>query len=489
MKFTVAVSAMLASVKAQEWEEMTAADRAGMMEMEGYNNPTLDLVDGIEELGEGLQEIADSFYENPEAFLSEIESALVGGCYADMEREAQQMEEGQQALEQAWAELTRRADEQGARVLNQRRVSERRWDRVQEFVDALNEFGTDPSGYMDMGREMATEQKRSQCDQFAYIMAEWKEKVLRDLEERDEWEVLNLAEAGCVDGEAVDSFGDGCAWYINNPDSCGNFDHELFTAATECCACGGGLTPEPECADTNNGFGDVGGDQCDWYERNPGSCGAYDTADFKANQMCCTCGGGSTAAQPACTDTNNGFGDSGGDKCDWYVEREGSCGAYDTVDFIAAEMCCACGGGASGPLEVPEWRIDLDYDQADRYSAELEAAYREHHAQVADILTRWQAARDEVDQHYWNEELLPVLADGERLDERTMRTLVTWVAEGTQIKGRPLVEVFPEVEEWMLENYNPDGRTLIETFRMESMPMNLSKDSSDGGSDWWPFNL
>ena len=89
MKFTVAVSALLASVKAQEWEEMTAADRAGMMEMEGYNNPTLDLVDGIEELGEGLQEIADSFYENPEAFLSEIESALVDGCYADMEREAQ----------------------------------------------------------------------------------------------------------------------------------------------------------------------------------------------------------------------------------------------------------------------------------------------------------------------------------------------------------------------------------------------------------------
>ena len=57
-----------------------------------------------------------------------------------------------------------------------------------------------------------------------------------------------------------------------------------------------------------------------------------------------------------------------------------------------------------------------------------------------------------------------------------MRTLVTWIAEGTQIKGRPLVEVFPEVEDWMLHNYNPEGSTLIETFRMEEMPMNLSEE-------------
>lgn len=51
-----------------------------------------------------------------------------------------------------------------------------------------------------------------------------------------------------------------------------------------------------------------------------------------------------------------------------------------------------------------------------------------------------------------------------------MRTLVTWVVDGTEIKGKPLIEVFPEVEEWMLENYNPEGRTVVESFRMESMP-------------------
>jgi len=326
------------------------------------------------------------------------------------------MAEGQEQLEAAWEEATWRAREaEGARLVSSAPRDVRDiWVPVQDFIDGLNEFGRDPSGYMDMGREMQTAQKKQQCDDFAMIMAEWKQKVLDDLQTRDEW-ALNLAQDGCVSGEAVDSFGDSCDWYISMPDSCGNYDHEFFTAALECCACGGGSTAEPECADTSNGLGDRAGDGCEWY-----------AADNQA----------------------------------W-------CGQYDTLDFVANEMCCACGGGSSGPLSVPEWNIDLDYAQADVYAAELEEAYEAHHARMVDVLTRWKQARDEVDQYYWNEELLPVLAEGERLDERTMRTLVTWIADGTEIKGRPLVEVFPDVEEWMLDNYNPEGRTVIETFRME----------------------
>ena len=243
-----------------------------------------------------------------------------------------------------------------------------------------------------MGREEASRQKQQQCDDFAMIMAEWKAKVLADLEERDEWEegwnLAHLADADCVSGDGVDTFGDGCDWYAANPGSCGTFDHDLFKAAEECCACGGGAIAE--CEDTNNGFGDVGGDKCDWYEANPSSCGAYDTANFIAEAMCCVCGGGSTAPEPvACSDTNYGAGDVGGDGCDWYAANPSSCGAYDTDFFNAGAMCCACGGGEGGPLSVPEWNIDLDYDQAERYSAELEAAYRAHHERMADIITRW----------------------------------------------------------------------------------------------------
>ena len=70
---------------------------------------------------------------------------------------------------------------------------------------------------------------------------------------------------------------------------------------------------------------------------------------------------------------------------------------------------------------------------------------------------------------------MPVLIEGEKLDDKTKRALVTWIAEGTQIKGQPLVDVFPEVREWMLENYDPEGATFIEQFRMEEMPMMLQE--------------
>ena len=383
-------------------------------------NVMLDIMEGVEEVGEALQDVADTFYEDPEAFLTEIETTLVTGCYEDADREAQQMAEGQRQLEAGWEELTWRAREvEGTRLARPSMPPSERWQPVQDFIAGLNEFGTKPSEYMTMGREWQTAQKKQQCDDFAMIMAEWKQKVLDDLQTRDEWG-LNLAHDGCVSGDAVDNFGDGCDWYVGMPDSCGNYDHEFFTAAVECCACGGGSALEPECVDTNNGLGDTAGDTCEWYAANQAYCGQFDTADFKAK-----------------------------------------------------DMCCACDGGSGGPLSVPEWNIDLDYAQADIYADQLEQEYEAHHARMVDVLTRWKAARDEVDQYYWNEELLPVLAEGERLDERTMRTLVTWIADGTEIKGKPLVEVFPEVEEWMLDNYNPEGRTVIETFRMDSMPMML----------------
>ena len=37
--------------------------------------------------------------------------------------------------------------------------------------------------------------------------------------------------------------------------------------------------------------------------------------------------------------------DSYGDGCEWYYDSESSCGAFDTAYFIADELCCACGGG------------------------------------------------------------------------------------------------------------------------------------------------
>jgi len=46
-----------------------------------------------------------------------------------------------------------------------------------------------------------------------------------------------------------------------------------------------------------------------------------------------------------CTDTNNGATDEYGDGCWYYIPYPEDCGRYDDNDFVAASVCCACGGG------------------------------------------------------------------------------------------------------------------------------------------------
>ena len=97
---------------------------------------------------------------------------------------------------------------------------------------------------------------------------------------------------------------------------------------------------------------------------------------------------------PDCADKAYGATDSGGDSCDWYINREGSCGAYDSETFHASSMCCACGGGETF---TPEWRIDLDYEQGDTYAEELDSAYRMYIDEINMITSAWKQDRDAID--------------------------------------------------------------------------------------------
>ena len=85
------------------------------------------------------------------------------------------------------------------------------------------------------------------------------------------------------------------------------------------------------------------GDGCSWYNSNTGSCGEHDDDGFRANKMCCSCGGG-------CTDADNGKTDQ------WQrmqlLINTGSCGDHDD-DFKVNEMC-SCGGGDSEEEETVE---------------------------------------------------------------------------------------------------------------------------------------
>ena len=108
---------------------------------------------------------------------------------------------------------------------------------------------------------------------------------------------------------------------------------------------------------TNNGILDDGDDDCEDYVGNEHWCGRYDTWNFKSLDMCCACGGGNTDPEklPQCVNTNNGAVDVFGDGCDEYVGRDMYCGKYDLPDFKARDMCCTCGGGKiEQPAPEPE---------------------------------------------------------------------------------------------------------------------------------------
>ena len=125
----------------------------------------------------------------------------------------------------------------------------------------------------------------------------------------------------------------------------------------------------PACFDTDyysdiRGFYSDGrsfGENCGYYATNDttkADCGRYDTDAFRSSEMCCACGGGLTRevsipiVEPVCQDSNTDTAmreitDSYGDGCAWYESKISNtfCGEFDTDQFFAEEMCCACGGG------------------------------------------------------------------------------------------------------------------------------------------------
>jgi hypothetical protein len=50
-----------------------------------------------------------------------------------------------------------------------------------------------------------------------------------------------------------------------------------------------------------------------------------------------------------------------GDDCSWYEDYPSGCGYWDTADFEAEDMCCACAGGTGGDLHKDLWDCDDDW--------------------------------------------------------------------------------------------------------------------------------
>ncbi len=157
----------------------------------------------------------------------------------------------------------------------------------------------------------------------------------------------------CTNDDSIsDSYGDTCSsWYDAYPSSCGSYDTDEFIAAELCCVCGGGFSDDGSLDDGgDDGSLDDGGD--DGSLDDGGDDGSLDDGGDD----------GSSDGGEECINDDS-ISDSYGDTCSsWYDDYPSSCGSYDTDEFIAAELCCACGGGSSGDGGDDGTCDDVDID-------------------------------------------------------------------------------------------------------------------------------
>jgi hypothetical protein len=219
---------------------------------------------------------------------------------------------------------------------------------------------------------------------------------------------------GCANDDSIgDSYDDTCSEYYDAaPEQCGNYDTDEFAASSLCCACmgytgswysyssgygyggsgiyDGGDSYTIDGGNSSDGYyyydgcsnddtiGDSYDDTCsEYYDAAPEQCGNYDTDEFAASSLCCACmgysgtwysyssgygyggsgiydggdytidGGNSSGGYytyEGCANDDT-IGDSYDDTCSSYYDAAPEqCGNYDTDDFVAADLCCACMG-------------------------------------------------------------------------------------------------------------------------------------------------
>ena len=159
--------------------------------------------------------------------------------------------------------------------------------------------------------------------------------------------------SGCVNDDTIgDSFDDTCTdYYDTNPDECGNYDTEEFVAADLCCACqGAAQTSEPADEEV--------------VEDAPAEEAPVEEAPAEEAPA------EEAPALEGCVNDDT-IGDSFDDTCtDYYDANPDECGNYDTEEFVAADLCCACMGGAQVTEPTDVVSADVAVDEGPETSAE-----------------------------------------------------------------------------------------------------------------------
>ena len=116
----------------------------------------------------------------------------------------------------------------------------------------------------------------------------------------------------------------------------------------------------------------------------------------------------------------------------------------------------------SEPLPEPQWEFDFDKEALEDKAEELRMESEAWFEEMEHIERDWQDDTELLNHYYLTYKMEPHLKKGAKLDEKALRTIITFIADSTTVKGRPLNEVFPDIEEMMMSNYNADEPSLWE---------------------------
>jgi len=119
-------------------------------------------------------------------------------------------------------------------------------------------------------------------------------------------------------------------------------------------------------------------------------------------------------------------------------------------------------------------------------ATDLADEYSEWLVELEHIINDWDENRRLLNEYYWSFKMKPHLSQAEKLQEKALRTMVTFIVNGTKIKGKPLNEVFPDVEKLMIENFDQNSPTLIEKYGFFNLQgLNLEEWFA---ADWEKFS-
>lgn len=118
--------------------------------------------------------------------------------------------------------------------------------------------------------------------------------------------------------------------------------------------------------------------------------------------------------------------------------------------------------------ELPSFALELRDQNVWEWWTEVQAEYAASDAEFVALFQEWQDARWELEQKYVDKWTVFISREHE-LDTKVMHDVCGYVANNAYVNGIKLAMIVPELEVYLVENYNPVGDDLVTRFGLQHL--------------------